>query len=67
MPESGAFGTRNGPSASEQDSDFDLDDSGELMRCWAIVMEHGTVDDVEHLVNAGLLRRACEPLMSGHA
>jgi hypothetical protein len=30
-------------------------------------MEHGTVDDVEHLVNAGLLRRACEPLMSGHA
>jgi|GEM_PF-5449557 hypothetical protein len=33
MPESGAFGTRNGPSASEQDSDFDLDDSGELMRC----------------------------------
>ena len=67
-------------SASEQDSDFDLDDPGELMRCYAIVMEHGTVDDVEHLLNAVLLRgcwaqmwlsphvrRAWEPLMNGLA
>ena len=43
-------------------------------------MEDGTVDDVEHLVDAGLLprywaqmwlsphvRRAWEPLMNGHA
>ena len=50
------------------------------MRCYAIVMEHGTVDDVEHLLNAELLRgcsaqmwlsphvrRAWEPLMNGLA
>lgn len=67
-------------SGSERDSVFDLGDPGELMRCYAIVMEHGTVDDVERLLDAGLLRRywaqmwlsphvrrAWEPLMNGHA
>ena len=67
-------------SASERDSVVDLGDPGEWMRCYAIVMEDGTVDDVEHLVDAGLLprywaqmwlsphvRRAWEPLMNGHA
>jgi hypothetical protein len=50
------------------------------MRCYAIVMEHGTLDDVERLLNAGLLRRywvqmwlsphvreAWAPLMNGDA